>query len=418
MPARIVVILFLLTGGCASTVDDDPHVHRVPTEFGTLQAAVDAAIDGDTVVAAPGAYDERLTLYTTLTLVAEAVDAGASAFDSAAVAQTILDGGGGDFVIRVAPGARPAPTIRGFTLRNATAGVRAEASVVLSHSRVTDATDGVRVVDGSTHVTDAHLSHNVDDGIDVRGPAELTVERSVLEQNGGDGVEVQLVPYSGLPRRLVLRDNRILRNGENGVQLVGHDVRTDRRFLFVRNVIAFNRDAGIGMIGGGRADETFEGASLPEPIDLLHNTIAWNDHGLTGGDRVVGVSNVIAGNRAVGVKNVDGQSVLAHTAFAGNGLADLDANVDAETRLDTYLRLDSVTFAPRSASPLIDAGPVDFVWKGRSVFHHAPGTYAGTAPDLGAVEVRPVDDPAAPSAAPPDSIPSGASSPSRVPPTN
>ena len=55
----IVFMLFVLPVQFAAAAE-----LSVPGSFATIQAAIDAAVDGDTVVVAPGAYIENLTLKT------------------------------------------------------------------------------------------------------------------------------------------------------------------------------------------------------------------------------------------------------------------------------------------------------------------------------------------------------------------
>ncbi|MFD9740857.1 nitrous oxide reductase family maturation protein NosD [Umezawaea sp. NPDC059074] len=67
MRALPVLVAVLLTAGCAtapaSTRPAD-GVIRVPRDAGTIQAAVDAARDGDTVLVAPGVYRETVQIKT------------------------------------------------------------------------------------------------------------------------------------------------------------------------------------------------------------------------------------------------------------------------------------------------------------------------------------------------------------------
>ncbi len=94
------------TNGLADTLN-------VPSDFPTIQAALDAASDGDEVVLAPGMYSESLDLLgKRLTL-----------RSSAGPAETTLDGAGlGDSILRAVSGETLDTVVRGLTFTNGEGG--------------------------------------------------------------------------------------------------------------------------------------------------------------------------------------------------------------------------------------------------------------------------------------------------------
>ena len=68
----------------------------------------------------------------------------------------------------------------------------------------------------------------------------------------------------------------------------------------------------------GNTRENFEGASIPEPIEIVNNTIAENQFGITGGASVIAVNNILMLNARTAMKNVDGQSEISHNLFWKN----------------------------------------------------------------------------------------------------
>lgn len=80
-------------------------VRLVPEEYGSIQAAIDAADYGDTVKVGPGTYDENLRLRSGVLLL------------GAGAGETILDGGGRGQNLIDASFTRDS-VVRGFTLRN------------------------------------------------------------------------------------------------------------------------------------------------------------------------------------------------------------------------------------------------------------------------------------------------------------
>ncbi|HEX6677524.1 MAG TPA: right-handed parallel beta-helix repeat-containing protein [Actinomycetes bacterium] len=83
---------------------------RVPQDFPTIQAAIDAAVAGDTVSVSPGTYVERID-YQQKAITVESTDGPAT---------TIIDGNQAGGVVRIVANAGETPVLRGFTIRNGT----------------------------------------------------------------------------------------------------------------------------------------------------------------------------------------------------------------------------------------------------------------------------------------------------------
>ncbi|MFQ5654784.1 MAG: right-handed parallel beta-helix repeat-containing protein, partial [Planctomycetota bacterium] len=79
---------------------------QVPADFPTIQAAIDAAADGDTVLVAPGIYPE------TISFLGKAI----ALVSSGGAEVTTIDGGGNDVVVRFVAGEGPDSLLEGFTV--------------------------------------------------------------------------------------------------------------------------------------------------------------------------------------------------------------------------------------------------------------------------------------------------------------
>jgi parallel beta-helix repeat protein len=103
----VVTLLILNTLTFLFTIQPargEPGTLRVPTDYATIQGAINAAHSGDTVYVYNGVYHENVVVNKTLSLVGENRSL------------TIVDGGGAGHVIHVTQGN---VNVTGFTLRNA-----------------------------------------------------------------------------------------------------------------------------------------------------------------------------------------------------------------------------------------------------------------------------------------------------------
>jgi Right handed beta helix region len=338
------------------------RAHFVPAEHSTIQAAIDAAEDGDTVLVSPGVYHESVRIGgKSVRLVSEFDRSG----DKQAVRRTIFDGattdatgrvGVVDQVILVEPNAGPETEIVGFTIRNGDDGISCHAHARIAHNFFTANDDAIDYEGGGGVCEFNKFEKNRDDAVDYDGDCDATVVHNEIANNEDDGVEIRLQPYRGKTLRLTIRENVITGNGEDGIQIIDYPGISDRRIRIERNVIARNAMAGIGCMGDAVTKEDYRAANIPEPIEIINNTIADNEYGVTGGDNLVAFNNVVVGNRQLGLKQVDGRSLASHNLFwANEANFDVASNVRDEHTLVVDPQLDS-EYRPRVGSPCFGAG--------------------------------------------------------------
>ncbi len=107
MNTNFVGICGLIGAACVMATAADAAILKVPQQYGTIQAAVNAAQEGDTVRVAPGSFTEHVR-----------IEGKAITLAGAGAAQTSIDGGGTGRVVTVSGTGTGLVTIAGFTLRN------------------------------------------------------------------------------------------------------------------------------------------------------------------------------------------------------------------------------------------------------------------------------------------------------------
>ena len=381
-------------------------VIKVPGDYPTIQAAIDAAKPGDIVQVSAGLYNENLSLNKPVTLVGETFDEVNPVNN-----QSILDGGTGAAAITIPSGLTQMPTIRGLAIQNGMNGIQASSPFIAEFNFLQSAVNQVSYQVGGGGFNRGNIYFNAADNAirldNIDRP--LLIENNRILYSGDDGIEISL-QNAAVPPTLIEIDiwnNMILGNREDGIQFVDHPADpqdTNRRFVIAGNLIANSKKAGIGLMPNANTLEDYSGADVVEAIRVFNNTFYGNDYGVSGGDNLVAFNNIIASSLNVGAWRVQGpdgaNSVVAYTLFHNNRL-DADqstlgvGNISGdplfvaapnpgpdgvwETVDDDFSGL-----VLGSGSPAIDKGVTQYVAVNGEPIPPNPITgFTGAAPDLG-----------------------------------
>jgi len=164
---------------------------RVPQDYQTIQEAIDAAAEGDTILVDIGTYKENLRIPKGLTLI------------GADREQTIIEGGGNDVI---AISSVSLVTVRNFTITGGRDGVfiAPGAQALLRGNRILqNQRDGVLVI-GSAELLGNFIADNGRCGVQTLGPdATVTGSGNIIQNNAGGNlcgnVPEEIVAVGGPP---------------------------------------------------------------------------------------------------------------------------------------------------------------------------------------------------------------------------
>lgn len=419
---KTVVILFLAVIAALAVVfgaqavatfdlQGGGNLIKVPGDYSTIQAAINAAGTGDIIQVRPGVYNESLTVSKPVSLVAESFDQIDPTKNN-----TVIDGGGRATTITISVGLPQMPVIHGFVIRNSTDGILAYSEFISEYNYFYSANNLTSYQKGSGGINRNNVYFKAGnnairlDNMD----RPLLIENNRIMYSTDDGIEISLqkdaAPFA--TALIDIRNNMILGNGGDGIQMIQHPGNpedTNRRFFIAGNLFANNRKAGLGFMPNANTIEDYSGPSLGEAVRAFNNTFYGNEYGISGGGNFVTFNNIIANSLTRGAWKIQspsgGNAVIAYTLFHNNKIHADQSNLGAGIILDVDPLFEAAPNAGpdgawgtvdddfsglvlRVDSPAIDKGVTQHVANNGELVPPSPITvFAGAAPDLGWREV-------------------------------
>jgi len=274
----------------------------VPSVYGTIQEAINAADSGDTIIVAAGTYDENITIDKTLTL--EGAQAGVNARGRTGP-ESIINAQEAEFAVLI-NGAETVATIDGFTVENYD-------TIGILGGAFRDVLEGVTLGEDPIAV---HILNNIVKPPTIEGPHNNNIQigdgtTGTIIGNEVSGAFLESGDWSGSGIIVAGSSNVVATNNhvddcEGGIQIVGYaEYRGGpaAEDTLIENNLVENCDAGISVQGNsiGTIIRHNDVLNNDVGIESMAYDISW-DHSTPSGTEVR--YNNIVGNTDYGVRSV------------------------------------------------------------------------------------------------------------------
>jgi parallel beta-helix repeat protein len=389
------------------------NIITVPGDQATIQAGIDAATAGDTVLVDPGTYDEGIDFSGKNIVVGSLY---LTTGDTSYISITSIEGSNTSWKVLFMNGENQDAKLIGFTIKGGTQpGIRCAngSSPTLNHLKVINNTTGIWCATNSNPTLEnLTISANTDVGLHIEDHSSPTVRNVMVSNNQKRGIvcneyshpliENSTISGNGGGISIMERSNPLLRNikiinntagSAAGVYIYFY---SEPRF---ENVLIANNTATAtsGTIGGGgvgmsssspvfvnvtivdnHANEYGGGISAMISHPVLINSIVWNNSS----SGVPEICSFSYSTLKIAYSNIKGREAGITTKFGGT-YALLEDVINSDPVFD-------VGYSLQSNSPCIDAGAAYYELDDSVYVNISPENYVGAAPDIGFSEYTPL----------------------------
>lgn len=357
-----LLFLVLLTGFAHATI------YEVPTQFETIQSAIDASEENDTVLVHQGSYNEALTIANhPIMLTSIHVFSG----DSSDISETIIDGSGiGENSLNLT--AQGISTIHGITFDHGMMqGIYIGYSeAVLSFLIISNSgNSGVSSSHSNVSVQNCRIVNNEASwggGVFAAGPGLLTIRNSIISNNfaesgaGGRFIDTSVEIYNSM----ITANYASFEGGAIQSELLEY-IKLDKVLIAGNSALReggfYLSSENVQIIGCTICDNYSDMISLNfhRGTTQIANSILWENE-----------YHSLPDTLCIFFSNVQG-------GYEGEG------NIDSNP---LFLNPDSGDYRLSDSSPCIDTGTNLFIIDGDTILYIPDDSYEGTAPDMGALE--------------------------------
>jgi hypothetical protein len=362
--------------------------------YSTIQAAISAAAEGDTVTVQNGTYS-GFTISKRITVTAANFNQNDPSQNTVQINGSVMSTGGSSWAWD------QGPVIRGFKIHGSDPVTMASSPMTVEYNYITGTGgDNVSFEGGGGIVRGNRIQDPADDNIDADHQSKnILIENNYLLNAHEEGIEMRQHPDSMAQRTTVtIRGNRIENSPSDGFQIMDYDNFSNRHYVVERNLFINSGKGGIAIMPSDITQETLEGAAMPEPLYIVNNTFVGNQGGIAGGANAVVVNNIFSGQTGFDLKNVNGNSVIKNNLFAvaprmqGTNSANQSPFTGNPMLSSTYTLGDGSLAIDKGLANLTHTYQYDGSGGGSAqsytdtVVNLTSGQYQGNAPDLGRYE--------------------------------
>jgi len=398
---KIILLMAVLTtlltmGGCSNSGGNSESADtttsllalNVPAAYPTLQEALNNAVEGSTILLAPGTYEVNETLFidkNNITIASRYLTSG----DENDINNTILIGDPAVRLIDGVLGQSANLKIIGLTMTNADKGVTfTDDYGEIHYCNLTDMTHDAISFDSNAGgaVTHCRVERAGDDAIDIdtRHDGSFLIAYNELIDSYDDSIEIHLYNHTGINMHYDIHDNLFSIAGEDGIQLIDYATNTDRTFDIYRNIFEGMGDVGIGSMFEA-TKEDFLGTAMSERVRIFNNYFYDNGYHITGGDNMIILNNIFEAARTKALYRAKGGSITDHNLFYNNP-TDTEDTLTGTHNLYGTDPLKNSDYTLQAGSPAINMGTQSYTHNSEVVLQIPTGDYTGSNPDIGRYE--------------------------------
>lgn len=304
---RVIFLIIIIVGTAFSTAS--ATIINVPGDHATIQGAINASTNGDTILVQPGTYIENINFNGHNVLLGSLL---LTTSDVSYVSSTIIDGSNSGAVLTFNSGENSSAQVLGFTIQNGSAGVSCSgASPMISHNSISGLTSkgssGILLVNSSATILNNSIFNNWA-GISTSFSDATIIGNSITGNSGGAGSGLKASLSSLIVESNIFANNSSSNvisasSGDGGAIACSENDLTIMRF----NVFCNN----TSNAHGGAID------CRNTKLILVNNTFAGNSADIRGGAiRIHGTSDVTIENTIMWGNTAPVSPSISHDAGA------------------------------------------------------------------------------------------------------
>ncbi len=363
--------------------NSNPGIINVPADYSHIQAAIDAALEGDTILVQPGTYFNNLNFNGKNIVVGSLI---LVTGDTSYTSRTIIDGNHSNSVVIFANDESSSAVLNGFTITNGDA-------TVVSNPNIGG---GISCDHSSPTLKNLIIKENTaynGGGINISGNVDhtpLIQNVQIINNSANRGGGIYCIGANPIVQNTIIRNNESQSNSENdgggGLYLSDCSANFDRVLIF-RN------------ISSGTTDKPSSGGGiyLDSSAVQLTNIVLYGNSSDTGPGLFAVNSSVVLTNSVVwrnDIKLMSEDEILVAFSIVQDGPLGIELNESDslcwfENNLDSNPLFENPEFGDfrlQTASPCINSGTALFLWQDDTLVSIDPDEYYGSAPDIGFVE--------------------------------